>query len=72
MTPSEDALRVFNCASEPKKLLLLGGGHFDVYERLLEPCAQAAVDWFTQHLSADRRHLSTGDETAHATNAGSP
>lgn len=60
VTPPEDALHAFNRASEPKKLLLLDGDHFDVYEHLFEPCAQAAVDWFSHQLPADGRYILGG------------
>jgi fermentation-respiration switch protein FrsA (DUF1100 family) len=51
LTMTDIALAGFEDAREPKKLLLLPGGHFDSYTGPgFELAAPAAVDWFTQHL----------------------
>lgn len=46
------ALEAYERAREPKKLVILPGGHFDPYLRLFEPASQAALTWFQQHLMA--------------------
>lgn len=43
-------LEAFNRALEPKKLVLLEGGHFAPYEDEFELASTAARDWFVQHL----------------------
>jgi fermentation-respiration switch protein FrsA (DUF1100 family) len=50
VTPAADARHAFDQALEPKLLLELPGGHFDVYGHLYEQCAASASDWFDQHL----------------------
>ena len=38
---------------EPKKLVTVAGGHFDVYRGAGAATSQAAArDWFTEHLMA--------------------
>ncbi len=50
LTPADLALEAYERALEPKKLVLLPGGHFDAYTRDFELAAGAARDWFVQHL----------------------
>ncbi|TCL77942.1 hypothetical protein EDF31_1221 [Curtobacterium sp. PhB142] len=50
VTPAADTRLAFDQALEPKLLLEVPGGHFDVYGRLYEECAAAASDWFSRHL----------------------
>ena len=38
--------------NEPKKLVIVPGGHFDAHVEGFDVAAPAAVDWFTQHLRA--------------------
>ena len=45
-------LEAYNRALEPKKLVLLEGGHFTCYDVEFEKACGAAVDWFTTHLCA--------------------
>ena len=41
----------FERAKEPKKLVVIKGGHFDAYrEPALSEFSKAAVEWFTQYL----------------------
>jgi fermentation-respiration switch protein FrsA (DUF1100 family) len=47
---SDLALEAYERAREPKKLVIIHGGHFDPYLRLFEPASQAALGWFKQHL----------------------
>ncbi len=51
LTPTDLALEAYNQALEPKKLVLLPGGHFDAYTTDFDRAAGAAPDWFVQHLS---------------------
>ncbi len=37
-------------ALEPKKLVLLKGGHFDAYVKSFDEASSAARDWFVEHL----------------------
>jgi fermentation-respiration switch protein FrsA (DUF1100 family) len=52
LTVSDEALAAFARAPEPKKLVLLPGGHFDAYVKDFEAASGAARDWFTQQLGA--------------------
>lgn len=47
---ADEALRVFNEALEPKRLITLAGGHFDAYVSDFEAAANPARDWFVSHL----------------------
>jgi uncharacterized protein len=49
-TPTDLALAAFENALEPKKLVLLPGGHYDVYVAQRDAAISAAVDWFRAHL----------------------
>ena len=44
-------LEAFNRALEPKKLVLLEGGHFTCYDEEFEPAVSAAIDWFATYLA---------------------
>lgn len=50
VTLTDEELMAYNQASEPKKLVLIEGGHFAPYIEQFEPSAHAARDWFVQHL----------------------
>jgi fermentation-respiration switch protein FrsA (DUF1100 family) len=50
ITPTEEALRAFARVNGPKELVMLPGGHYDLYGDQLAPAAQAAAMWFAQHL----------------------
>jgi fermentation-respiration switch protein FrsA (DUF1100 family) len=47
---ADEALAAFNRAVQPKKLVILPGGHFDAYVGDFPTAAGAAADWFTEHL----------------------
>lgn len=47
-------LEAYQKAREPKRLVLLKGGHYTPYIELFEPTAKASVDWFVAHLGDDR------------------
>jgi fermentation-respiration switch protein FrsA (DUF1100 family) len=51
LTPADLALEAYQRAREPKKLVLLPGGHFDAYVKDFETASSVARDWFLQHLS---------------------
>ncbi|MBL6079691.1 alpha/beta hydrolase [Belnapia sp. T18] len=51
LTPTDLALDAYNRALEPKRLVLMPGGHFDPYTGSgFEVSSAAARDWFVQHL----------------------
>jgi uncharacterized protein len=53
LTPTDLALAAYERALEPKRLVLLPGGHFDVYTGPgFGSASSAARDWFVQHLGA--------------------
>jgi uncharacterized protein len=48
---ADEAFATFNRALEPKKLVILPGGHFEAYVGPgFELASRAACDWFVQHL----------------------
>ncbi|MDB5985431.1 MAG: Acetylxylan esterase [Nevskia sp.] len=53
VTPTDIALEAYQRALEPKKLLLVKGGHMEVYANQFELGAHAARDWLAQHLGVD-------------------
>ncbi len=50
VTCTDLQLDAYNRALEPKKLVLLKGGHFAPYTEEFEPSSAAARDWFVAHL----------------------
>ncbi len=50
ITLTDLALASYEQALEPKKLVLIPGGHFDAYLSGFQISSGAAVDWFRQHL----------------------
>jgi fermentation-respiration switch protein FrsA (DUF1100 family) len=50
LTPTDIAIAGYANAHEPKKLVILPGGHFDAYVDGFDVAAPAAVEWFTHHL----------------------
>ena len=51
LTPGEWACEAFETAAQPKRLVLLPGGHFDAYTGPgFEISSGAARDWFVEHL----------------------
>ena len=51
LTVSDEALAAYARALEPKKLVLLEGGHFDAYVKDFDASSAAARDWFVQYLA---------------------
>lgn len=52
LTPTELAIGAFEHAREPKKLVILPGGHFDAYVEGYDHSMPPARDWFLEHLQA--------------------
>lgn len=50
-TPTDEALRAFNMALEPKKLVLLPGDHYTSYIEDFAQTSAAAREWFVEHLA---------------------
>ncbi len=50
LTPTRIALDGYETAREPKKLVVLPGGHFDAYVNGFDISSAVQLDWFTQHL----------------------
>ena len=50
LTPTELALATYQKAREPKKLVMLPGGHFDAYTKGFDQSMVPARDWFLEHL----------------------
>jgi fermentation-respiration switch protein FrsA (DUF1100 family) len=50
LTPTELALATYQKAREPKKLVILPGGHFDAYVKGFDASMVPARDWFLEHL----------------------
>lgn len=51
LVPADLALAAYERALEPKRLVLLPGGHFDAYVKDFSVASAAARDWFLQHLA---------------------
>jgi len=51
LVPSELATAAFERAREPKRLIVLPGGHFDAYVAGFAAASGHARDWFVQHLA---------------------
>jgi uncharacterized protein len=55
VTPSAAALKVFETATHPKKLVIIPGGHFDAYRGPSGELAKAAArDFFVENLAVKR------------------
>jgi fermentation-respiration switch protein FrsA (DUF1100 family) len=50
LTPTDLALSAYQNAREPKRCVVLPGGHFDAYIDGIDKSSGAAIDWFTEHL----------------------
>lgn len=50
LTVADEALAAYERALEPKKLVMLKGGHFDAYVADFNQASAAARDWFVEHL----------------------
>ena len=52
LTPAHLAIDAYEHAREPKRLVIVPGGHFDAYTIGLEATSGPARDWFVEHLGA--------------------
>lgn len=50
VTPADLSLSAYNRALEPKRLVMIEGGHFTPYKQHFETTSGAAISWFTEHL----------------------
>jgi uncharacterized protein len=50
LTVSDLAIEAYENAREPKKLVVLPGGHFDAYVAGFDGASGAATSWFQEHL----------------------
>lgn len=50
ITPTDLQLAAYERAVEPKRLVLVPGGHFDAYLAQVETTSSAALAWFREHL----------------------
>lgn len=48
---SDLAIAAYERAREPKRLVLLPGGHFDAYTKEFDQSSRPACDWFRTHLA---------------------
>lgn len=54
---ADEAFAAYNLAREPKKLVILPGGHFDAYVGSgFKTTSGAASSWFVQHLLSEEAH----------------
>jgi fermentation-respiration switch protein FrsA (DUF1100 family) len=51
LVPAELTIAAYEQAREPKKLVILPGGHFDAYVKGFADAGGHARDWFVQHLA---------------------
>ena len=51
LTPSAFAIGAYEQAREPKKLVILPGGHFDAYVKGFDASSGPALAWFQEHLT---------------------
>ena len=51
ITLADVALGAYERAPQPKKLVVIAGGHFDPYPKGFDESSTAACTWFTQHLT---------------------
>lgn len=54
LTPAPSAVEAFDRAVQPKRLVMLPGGHFDPYVSRFPQSSAAARDWFVQHLDVTK------------------
>ena len=52
LTPAHLAIDAYERAREPKRLVILPGGHFDAYVDGFDEASAPARDWFVEHLGA--------------------
>ena len=52
LVPAELAISAFRTANEPKRLVIMPGGHFEAYTKGFDASSGHARDWFVEHLHA--------------------
>lgn len=52
LTPAHLAIDAYQQAREPKRLIILPGGHFDAYVAGFDQASGPARNWFVEHLAA--------------------
>jgi uncharacterized protein len=52
LTVADEAIAAYERALEPKKLVILKGGHFDAYIKDFDASSGAACAWFAEHLAS--------------------
>lgn len=52
LVPAELTIAAYERAREPKKLVILPGGHFDAYVAGFADASGHARDWFVRHLAS--------------------
>lgn len=57
LTVTDLALEAYERALEPKRLVLLPGGHFAPYVEQFSAASAAAIAWFNEHLMASDRNV---------------
>jgi fermentation-respiration switch protein FrsA (DUF1100 family) len=50
LTVADESLAAYEQALQPKKLIMLKGGHFDAYVNDFDVAGAGARDWFVEHL----------------------
>jgi fermentation-respiration switch protein FrsA (DUF1100 family) len=56
LTMTDLELDAYERALEPKRLVMITGGHFDPYDKGFSLASEAATDWFEHHLGALDNH----------------
>lgn len=51
VTPADIAQDAFTTAREPKRLIVLKGGHMEVYDNQAATAVEKAIEWFSLHLT---------------------
>lgn len=49
-SPTHEQEEGFSRAGEPRKLVLLDGGHYSVYDETRPEAVAAALEWFGEHI----------------------
>jgi len=55
VTPTASCVQAFERAGGPKELVMLPGGHYDLYVENRAAAANAAANWFEEHLAPSKR-----------------
>lgn len=55
LNPTNLAVKAYEKALEPKKLVMIEGNHFAPYIEKFEQCANAALEWFSHYLLTEEK-----------------